>query len=487
MTARADGTVGGLPTFVAALFVLLFGAALTGYVTLWPQAPILEDDSPQYLEVARDLEDFRLDEVHDRTPGYPLLLVLTRSSEQPSRPLFVVSLILHFVSIWLLAAVLRSTGVPVAWLVVFCCVLLLPPYVETAAHVMTENLAQFTLVAGFASLVFWFQRRGATWLALAAAAFACCGLVRPVYQLIGIAMSACLFTASLSFPRTGVTYRDAFRATAAILIGAALLLGGLSYTNYQRFGFFRVTPSAGFHFSTKMMSFVERLPDEYAEVREILVRERDAQLVKRGGPHSGTQTIWSARPELSEATGLSYPELSDFLIRMNLTLIRKAPVEYLQEVARSMAGYWFPPADTLAGLNSTVARWLWAIVHGLVVAVFFLQVAVFGGVSVFDASNRIAGSPHASPRLITTPTQSIAYLLAGAIVLYTMVLSCAIDIGEVRQRRPTDALIVFMCFLGACVWMSSIAAERIPRGPAGPSGGPDHRLGLPQEASAGRR
>ena len=34
------------------------------------------------------------------------------------------------------------------------------------------------------------------------------------------------------------------------------------------------------------------------------------------------------------------------------------------------------------------------------------------------------------------------------LVVYTMLLSCFLDIGEPRQRRPTDVVIVFLCFLG---------------------------------------
>jgi hypothetical protein len=45
-----------------------------------------------------------------------------------------------------------------------------------------------------------------------------------------------------------------------------------------------------------------------------------------------------------------------------------------------------------------------------------------------------------------------AWLLSAAIVLYTMLLSCFLDIGEPRQRRPTDVLLLFMCFIGAHVW-----------------------------------
>jgi hypothetical protein len=202
------------------------------------------------------------------------------------------------------------------------------------------------------------------------------------------------------------------------------------------------------------MSFVERLPDEYADVREILIRERDAQLVKRGGTHTGTQTIWSVREEVQAATGLSKATLSSYLVRMNLTLIGRAPVEYLQEVARSLATYWFPAAGSLATLRSSALRWLWAALHLGVVGFLVVQLVTVSGTWVY----RVVLPSRVPPALAVSPGQWLAWIIAGTTVLYTMVLSCFLDIGEVRQRRPTDALVLFMCVAGLCVWLRTRAA-----------------------------
>src|SRR6187455_2327356 len=106
----AERNIGGLPFRVAMLYVLLGLASLAAYGILWPDAPAIDGDSSQYMEVARDLRDFHLDEIHDRAPGYPALLALTGSSDAPSRSLFRASLLLHFGSVWLLALALHATG-----------------------------------------------------------------------------------------------------------------------------------------------------------------------------------------------------------------------------------------------------------------------------------------------------------------------------------------------------------------------------------------
>ena len=446
-------------TAIAALFVLAFGA----YAAAWRDAPIIEGDSPQYLRVAQDLEDFTLDSLHDRAPGYPMLLVLTGSSRNPARTLFFVSLLLHFASVALLALVLQAAGLPRSWTLTFSVLLLLPPYVEPAGHVMTENLAQFFLVAAFGSLVCWFRRPAGWLLVCSAVLLGGAALTRPAYQALAFAVLALLMVMSRFFPQAAISRFQALMAGAILCAGTILILGTISISNYRKFGFPGVVPTAGIHLSTKTMAFVERLPDEYATVREILVKERDAQLTKRGGTHTGTQTIWSVRDEIASVTGLNNGDLSRYLVRMNLTLIRTAPIPYLEEVARSIAVYWFPAAGELATMHSTFLNWLWVALHAAIVLALFAQLIVFTGHGLFQGSLGFAGigREERSTTLVASREQILAYVLAAAIVFYTMILSCLMDIGEVRQRRPTDVFIVLMVFVGARIWSQSLRPSTV--------------------------
>jgi hypothetical protein len=427
--------------------------AIVGYSACWPDAPLQQGDSSQYMEVARDLADGRLDDLHFRTPGYPLVLALTGSAVQPTRVLFLVSLLLHAATVALIANALRVAGAPSAFVIACAGLLLLPPYVEPAAYVMTENLAAFCLVLGFWSLVRWHQRPSAAWALSAGVAFAIAPLVRPVYLLLAplVAIFMAVGLAGTRGDRSISTHRR--RSAVYVALVWALVLGAFATHNFVRFQWFGIAPSAGLHFSTKTMAFIERLPDDYAPVREILIRARDAELVKRGGTHTATQAIWSARPELEAVTGLRLPELSAYLVRVNLTAIRHAPLEYLQEVARSSVIYWFPASGRLASFDSAALRWLWFLLHMALVILAALQLAVLIGLGALALT-----TSHAGRRLVSLATapipapQPFAFSLALLIVGYTMALSCALDIGEPRQRQSTDALFVFACVLGTAVW-----------------------------------
>ena len=452
MRSPAPGRVPGRARAVASAYVLLFALGVAAYGRLWPQAPVLDGDSAQYMESAADLQDGSLDALHFRTPGYPLLLVLTGSAYQPTRALFYASLLLHFASVWLLTVVLHRAGAGPLWRLCLIAVLLLPPYVEPAAYVMTESLAEFVLVCGFASLVLWHVTRRLPWAVLAGVALSLSALVRPVYQLLVPAVAAGVMILHLARLTRTKESPDYNRAAGAMLVAWMVLIGGIASFNQVRFGWVGVAPSAGFHLSTKTMAFVERLPDEYAQVREVLIRERDAQLVKRGGTHTGTQAIWSARPELERLTGLSGPELSHFLVQMNLALIARAPMQYLEEVARSMATYWFPATGRLGGLDITGLRSVWALLHGGLAVLFGAELAVVLGIAMIalTAGRRVRASLMGA--IDFTDLQAFVFALAATIVFYTMVLSCFLDIGEPRHRRPTDALFIAATLVAAFVW-----------------------------------
>jgi hypothetical protein len=408
----------------------LCAAAFALYSLMWPAAPAIDGDSLQYLEVARDLADGSLDELHDRTPGYPMLLALTGSTSAPTRSLIYVQLLLHLGSVWLLCLLCHRAGAPHRWILASAAILLLPPFIEPAASVMTETLAQALLVAGIWLLVTGLTKQTLTPVVLASVVFAYAALTRPVFQLLPLALAALIL----------IVARAKWKAAAALVLGSSVVLGAYAWFNARHFGFFGVTWTAGFHLTTKTITFVERLPDEDRVVREILVEERNRLVTRRGGLVNPTQTIWHARERLQAATGLSQPELARHLLRLNLRLIRRAPVPYLQEVARSAAVYWFPAPTGVSGMSALLSRTLWPAAYVLIVGAFFLQLVMVAGLSRAGVS---------SPETSATALQIWAYALAVGVVFYTMALSCVLDIGEPRQRRPADVFLVLAWVAGA--------------------------------------
>jgi hypothetical protein len=425
--------------------------ALAGllYWFVWDEAPVMTRDSNDYLDVAVDLGDGRLDEVHFRAPGYPLLLLLMGSAREPSRSLYLVQLFFHFVSVLLIALFFIRIGLHRIFILLFMVLASLPPSVVLTAYVLTEALSEFLVVTGTVSLLFYLWK-GRTALekllpVLSGLAFGLAAVIKPTFQLLFLLICGIM----LLFLRFGrVDRRTWLPAVIALFTIPLVIIGGLYAYNFGKLGYLGLTPSFGFHFSTKTARVVERLPDEYSDVREMLISKRDTILVERHGRHSGANYIWLARPELEQITGLDKPGLSRYLVRMNLVLIKRAPLQYMKEVAAAMTQYWFPATTTLSNFDSRLLQLLWSAIHFITIfaflAVIFLLVSLISARWYLNVGAGKIRLPKSERAVALLP----AFIIPLAIIIYTMLVSTLFEAGHQRYRIPTDLLIYFFTVLG---------------------------------------
>jgi len=450
----------GVPAQTALALLILFSAAFVFYAWLWPAAPIRKPDSGSYLRTARAVAELRTDQPYERTVGYPMFLVLTGSQEMPGRPLFFASLLLHFLSIWLLAAVLHRCGATRGALLAFGVLLVLPPYVEPAGYVLTESLTEATLVIGFAALAFWAFHAGTSWLILGGTAISAAALTRPTYQLLAAAVIAYAVLARLAFASRALD-RKRLAVAAAVVLGASVLIqGGNALLTARMTGGLGGNSILGFALTQKTLRVLERLPDEDAAVRDILIRARNAALLD-DGRHTGSAYVEPAIPELMKVTGLDKAQLSKRLVRLNILLILKAPAEYLQEVVWAFGSYWFPASGELANLNSRVVQLVWALLQFAVAGwlACSLVLLIGGGSYLFTLLRRAGRSAGFGD---DASTSFLVYGMAATFVFYSAAVSCVIQDGLPRYRVPTDGLILFMAFLAAPLWRRLVGAVEAP-------------------------
>jgi hypothetical protein len=471
VSRRADASKAllGLPIRTAILYGLMLSAAFGAYSAAWPQAPFSASDTGTYLAVASDLHDFRIDDLSDRTPGYPLLLLLTGSEDRPSRALFVVSLLLHFASIWFLACVLAAAGLTEAALLLFGAMLLLPPFVEPAAYALSENLTALLIVVGFGSVALWLLREHSRWLILSGLAIGAAALVRPTFQALAVPIGGSVLTASILIGRSGAT-RRLLPAMLVVFSLSTLLVGGYTFFNYFKFGYFGLSPIMPFALTTRTARVLERLPDEYRPVREVLIQARDADLVQRGGSHTGYGYVSNpgVRAELTRVTGLRDAQLSQYLLRLNLLLIRAAPLEYLYDVSRAFCFYWFPSATRVATFDSRPLQMAWAVMQFSLVGVVAVTATLLAGMSPYVfLYRRLTRRQTVAPShgRAALEGQGYVYVAASAIVLYTASISSFVESGDPRYRAPIDGVFVVMAFLGTtlCLRMLQRGGEILRR------------------------
>jgi hypothetical protein len=319
-------------------------------------------------------------------------------------------------------------------------------------------------VAGFVTFVFWFLHNSTIWIFISALTIGYGALTRPTYQFLAFAVAGYFSIVSCLFHWAPLKWKEVIRASLILICGSAVIVGGYAFVNYRSVGYFGVAmPVLGLTLSQKTLRVIERLPDEYAAIRETLIKARNSELVN-GASHTGYSYIWGTVPELTKITGLDYPRLSDYMLRINLLLIQKAPLEYLQDVVWTFGSYWFPTSDKLANLNSRSVQLLWAVIHFCLVGGFAFNLILLVGAAIYIQKCKEFVEQSNNSMLISKLRsiclQGFIYGLAGTIVIYTATISCLVETGNSRYRVPTDALIIFMLFLGTHIWYRLVDLSR---------------------------
>jgi hypothetical protein len=164
-----------------------------------------------------------------------------------------------------------------------------------------------------------------------------------------------------------------------------------------------------------------------------------------------------------KTTGLNYLQLSDYMLKVNLLLIERAPLSYLREVIWAFGNYWFPSSTSLANFDSRAVQFVWAALQFFINLCFAFILIIIAGAAIYSRSveqfpTRASNESVSNFEFIRS--QVMIYGMAATIVLYTAVISCSIEVGSPRYRVPTDSLIVFMLFSGTQLLSSLVRGQR---------------------------
>lgn len=456
-----NSDISGVPLWLWIFYVVVSGLAILFYASFWPEAPVTDPDSPGYMEVARDLLDLRLDRAHLRPIGYPLLLMLTHSAHEPTRLLFMVQLILHILSVGLLLTVIgKVKGLGKASILFFMLLLFLPSFVNPAAYVLTENLSRFALVLGVVGLLHWFDSRRWFWLILSLLGFTYSGLVHSIYTFLPLVIVVALLAVKSFLPWSNLKWREVIIPVIGLTLFWFLVyrtpmlskyLGTMSSGAVQG----SLITSLGASFSSKTVKVLERLPDEYAVVRKVLIEERNYDLI-HGESHTAASYMNRAIKRVSEVTGLKDKALWEYIAKLNWILIMKAPLHFLQEVLATMTYFWLPSAGEMASKGKTALKAIWSLIYSGIFIMLWLQIALLSSVTILLKRRRFVALRRI-PSLKEIKLRTLGYAVCWFIILYVWFVSCVIGMGTVRYRQPIETLMLFACFWGFVMMRETIS------------------------------
>ena len=403
--------------------------------------PVTFPDTGTYHTLASQLLDFDFRDYQGlRTPGYSVVLLLAGQDHffvwlMQSAMGVLISLLLFWIcfahtgnAVWsLLAGLLHSLAVN---------------QLIFEANILSETFSTFLVVLSVACLVSALKSGPRPGYGVAAGLVsALATLTRTVYIYIGplYVLLVLLFE------------RDARRLAAGL--GVAFLLPVLGWAAFNKvtIDYFGLSTMAGYNLTNHSGRFMEKAGNQYATIRDIYLKYREQQIAETGR-HS--MTIFRARREMLEKTGLDEVALSRQLTKLSLELFAKYPVLYLRGVAESWASFWAAPnymrSDkfTVPGAASVVEA-IWSVERMFILMMNFLAIAASGWVLVRAVLRRLQGTAGLPIPLIVT-----------CVIMAASVLQALAEFGEnPRYGIPTQSLAVTLVLLTAWDLCSALKAR----------------------------
>ena len=408
-------------------------------------SPGIDPDSETYLLLARQIAGLDFTDYNgQRTPGYPILLLATGSN-----PLliWIIQSLMSLGTAILLFLLARAHGSSRALALVIALTYLLvlnTLFYESA--VLTETASAFLLVL-VSYLFLKAVRQGmtplsATGLGLAVAALV---LTRPQYifmiPLIGL-LAGCL------------RGRRWLAILAFMIVSSLPVIGWMNFNKHQ-IGQFSLTSLLGYNLSNHTGAFMEKASDEHSLFRDIYVKYRDEKMRETGGHQ---MTIFRARDELKQASGLGEVGLSARFQRISVELIGQNPMLYGVSVAKAWASFWAVPRygqrqNIHGGTLATAFDWIWKIQHPLLRllnAVFLVCSALLALQMLRTWKQGIGDS--AAPAFMAT------------VVLATSVVQALAEYGEnPRYFIPSQPLVIAATALALLVLVHTYRRQPVEK------------------------
>lgn len=424
------------------LQLLLAATAALLYFLAWSEAPYAGEDSSSYLQVAREVIGGSA-EIPLRTPGYPLFLLLTGNAETPGRSLVAIQILLFFSAVFAVTRLLRELGVRNSLVTGFVAVSALPHVVQPAAHILTESLAQSLLTLAFVCFGYGILRRRTQFFLLSGLLLGYCSLVRPEYQLVPFLL-AVIYLGSRRLRGLRLSALRGKTAGAFALVVPTLVLT-LSLAGYYeaRYGI-RSSRLLTLSLALRAGNYIEHLPDESAELREILVRHRNAELIDNRH-HWVRGYVHRAWPELVDHFGGDQLAARRALMAAVIEVVKREPRAMLLEVGRSFPHFWEWTTYDPPGIRGPVLASALLLLHYATVLLFFLAAAMMTVSLVVSAGLRRNSSLEGA--LALTRGFDRLILASVGIVLLAMLVCSALGVVVPRYRLPTDLLIIFTAIL----------------------------------------
>jgi 4-amino-4-deoxy-L-arabinose transferase-like glycosyltransferase len=311
--------------------LLAFGIVIRLLIMLLYQRVTFFPDSPGYTHLAELLYPLQLDGyTGERIPGYPLLITLAGNS-------LALTVLYQFIIGIATSIVFYKTLLSINFnkraallITIFLNSFLHVIFYETT--IFTESLTLFFITLVFYLLFSSFFSAATNWKKLLLLCFVLgyLVLIKPFYIYLPFVIYG-LYTLK------NFTFRRIINNRIVILILPIFVFLGWSYVNKLNTGHFVSTTYWGINIAQNCVHFCDKVPSEYKLIGDIYKKHRERAIKEN---KDVAMSIWMARDELMEKTGLSLVELSAELSKYGKAAIKENPMGYTKQVLVSWKDFW---------------------------------------------------------------------------------------------------------------------------------------------------
>jgi 4-amino-4-deoxy-L-arabinose transferase-like glycosyltransferase len=409
------------------LLVICIGLRL---LILLNYQPILYPDSQGYKNLAYQLKTLNFSSyLGERPPVYSLLLMLSGMNDYAIWAIqsilgIAVSILLYFIA-------LQLTGNKSLSFIIGLSYSLAIQLLFFESIVLTETLTTFLIILSLWLLLVAFDKKSISLYLLTGFVIGLSILTRPILLFLSPLIVIFIFF-KLKIAEEATS--EILRIVSGLLIPMIILIGGWSLFNKVKVDYFGITTLFGYNLTNHSGAFMQNAPPEYSVLRDVYLKHK-------GNAESQVAIIWGAIPDMQQATGLTFSELSRALAKMSIQMFIENPRAYLMNVFEAWNDFWEPV--------------FWYADYDLIRSVFFrkiVSILLIFEESLFTHLNSIflLVAAWTIVNAILRPKILDFNLLFILIVLIASILQALLEFGEnSRYAIPFQPLI----FLEVITWL----------------------------------
>lgn len=323
--------------FKTKLIIYLAFISIMRLMIFFLSSPLISPDIESYVELATNISNLDFKGFNGlRTPGYPLIIVLSGFNLKIT---VLIQLVFGIAISYLIADIVyKYTKREYLSLVASSIYSVFVPFLFFEISILSETTAAFFVLLSFVTFIKLVNNNSMylsrsfliscfTLLAL---------LTRPIYMLM---VPLYFINLIFVFKANNLKLGQTLRYMVVFIVPILIVVAGWSYINIKYNGIFSLATGRGFATMEMAGDYIEIASNDYPYniIKEVYIRERDNN-IRYGVSH--IDTIWGITYELQAKTGLSYNELSEEVRKMCTEVMLKKPEIYIKSVISSEINFW---------------------------------------------------------------------------------------------------------------------------------------------------